>query len=181
MCSWSTIWLLIEHLFFRYVFIFFCFKYYSLLTFSSTTWLFVCMFVCLYGCVYVCLSVCLSDCLHAYLGISLLSQLLWGRHLLHPPLRILLFTFSFISLEFILLKLALFFFISFYISICLPIFSYNSLSTCVFRLSDDLLLFLPTFFSIIIWSLQHRLGLMRANYHSLPPRAIDALEFHYDR
>ena len=174
MCSWSTIWLLIEHLLFQYVFIFFCFNYYSLLTFSSTICLFVCIFVCLYVCVYM------SVCLHAYLSISLLSLLLWGWHLLHPPLRILLFTFSFISLELILFKLALFFFISFYISICLPIFSYNSLSTCVICLSDDFLLLLPTF-SVIIWSLQHRLGLMRANYHSLPPRAIDALEFHYDR
>ena len=178
MCSWSTIWLLIEHLLFQYVSIFFCFDYYSLLTFSSTICLFVCMCVCLYVCVY--LSVCLSDCLHEYLGISLLSLLLWDWHLIHPPLRILLFTLSFISLEFILFQLALFF-ISFYISICLPIFSYNSLSTCVICLFDDFLLLLSTFFSIIIWSLQHRLGLMRANYHSLPPRAIDALEFHYDR
>lgn len=27
----------------------------------------------------------------------------------------------------------------------------------------------------------HRLGLMRADYHSLPDKAIDALELHYDR
>ena len=78
--------------------------------------------MCVYVCLFVCLCVCLTVCMHAYLFILLPSQLLWGWHLLHPPLHILLFTLSFIALESILFRLALFFFISFYISICLPIF-----------------------------------------------------------
>ena len=66
MCSWSTIWLLIEHLFFPYVFIFFCFNYFSLLTFSSTICLSVCLSVSMGVFMSVCLSVCLTVCMHIW-------------------------------------------------------------------------------------------------------------------
>ena len=38
-----------------------------------------------------------------------------------------------------------------------------------------------TFLSNLSFIASHRLGLMRADYHSLPDKAIDALELHYDR
>jgi hypothetical protein len=39
----------------------------------------------------------------------------------------------------------------------------------------------PLFSAYLTFIPSCRLGLMRADYHSLPDKAIDALELHYDR